>query len=136
MGVDLKGTGVSHVCMSINIMAKVSIYQVEIMVGAWGDKDLPTKPSQLRAFVESLRCAKPIPEFFLELLEKLSEVEEYTVKDCLVREYTHFYCRLGDINALSVLARCHWIHYENVRSVPSNFVAIGDAVMRVNPIFG
>ncbi|KLO08766.1 hypothetical protein SCHPADRAFT_944179 [Schizopora paradoxa] len=30
----------------------------------------------------------------------------------------------------------NWIHYEKAPFVPSNFVAIGDAVMKVNPTFG
>ena len=29
-----------------------------------------------------------------------------------------------------------WTRYEMAPYVPSNFVAIGDAVMRVNPVFG
>ena len=33
-------------------------------------------------------------------------------------------------------ATISWIQYEKAAYVPSNFVAIGDSVMQVNPTFG
>lgn len=33
-------------------------------------------------------------------------------------------------------AELSWIRYENASCLPPNFVAIGDAVMRANPVFG
>ena len=35
-----------------------------------------------------------------------------------------------------LLVDCSWVRYDLTRDVPSNFVALGDAVLRLNPIYG
>ena len=60
---------------------------VEVLFGSWGDQDLPTKPTQLRGCLESIRTEKPLPDWLLDTVEMLSEVEDCAVFACAVREY-------------------------------------------------
>ena len=58
---------------------------VELVCTAFGELGLPTKPGQLRSYIESLKTKEPIPEWLLDTAEMLSEFEEITVAECAIR---------------------------------------------------
>jgi hypothetical protein len=60
---------------------------VEIVVASRGDQSLPTKPGQIRGFMESIRSETPLPDWLLDTTEMLSEVDDFTAFECAVREW-------------------------------------------------
>lgn len=69
-----------------------SVYlAVEFVCGSWGDQNLPTEPAHLRGFIESLQGIRPVPEWLLQTVETLAEVDELdgrcVVLECAVREW-------------------------------------------------
>ncbi|KAK0459070.1 uncharacterized protein EV420DRAFT_1676791 [Desarmillaria tabescens] len=85
---------------------------------AWGECELPTTLEEVKACARSLVTQEPIPQTFFDMLDALKEVED-----------TMTCSRLG-------FPRSSYIRYERAVNLPSNWVALGDSVMRVNPIHG
>lgn len=97
---------------------------VLICLGGW-DVDLrPHTIAEVRPYVTSLYGAERIPSWFLELLDWLEEHEV----ECYPWS-TH-------VNA----GPLRWVRYQDVNgksgALPTNWVALGDAVMKLNPVYG
>ncbi|KAL1741288.1 hypothetical protein HDZ31DRAFT_45760 [Schizophyllum fasciatum] len=114
-----------YTCMANPEKQNTAAYAVEreggmvmLCAGAWGDIELPTTLDEFSTFTKSRWMERPYPSFFLRLIDELKEAEveptccKYTTKP---RTYTQYH-KAGDL--------------------PSNWVAIGDSVMKLNPIFG
>ncbi|KAK0226312.1 hypothetical protein IW262DRAFT_757969 [Armillaria fumosa] len=85
---------------------------------AWGECELPTTLEEIKACARSLVTQKPIPPTFFDMLDALKEVED-----------TMTCSRLA-------FPGSSYIRYEKAVNLPSNWIALGDSVMRVNPIYG
>ncbi|EJD44998.1 hypothetical protein AURDEDRAFT_114203 [Auricularia subglabra TFB-10046 SS5] len=95
-----------------------SDHGVVIGAGGWGS-EMPVTLEQLVEYARSTRGEKPIPQFFFDICELLEPVADQAVA---------FEARINS---------CSRVCYENVPdAVPQNFVALGDATMRLNPRFG
>ena len=109
---------------------------VEICCGSMGDCNFPERPEDLVPWGKSIRGKEPIPQWVFEMIEMLREnEEEVVIRDTgRVRKCKY---RVLTIHDLKDTAACSWIHYEKVsQMIPSNLIATGDSVMRVNPIYG
>ncbi|KAG8881073.1 hypothetical protein FRB97_000192 [Tulasnella sp. 331] len=97
---------------------------LNICMGAWDVALRPHTIAEVKPFVTSLYGAEHIPPCFLELLDWLEEHE-----DELSPSST--YVKPGPLS---------WIRYQDVDgkngTLPNNWVAIGDAVMKLNPVYG
>ncbi|KAF8891422.1 hypothetical protein CPB85DRAFT_1441025 [Mucidula mucida] len=91
---------------------------VSMCCGAWGGSDLPTTLSGVREHVASITLTRPLPPWFWDFLDLMREVQD-TCTCSTVRIPPSF-----------------WTHYEKAQNLPSNWIAIGDSVSRVNPVFG
>ncbi|KAF5354617.1 hypothetical protein D9757_009569 [Collybiopsis confluens] len=91
---------------------------VQLCCGAWGVANLPTTLEDVKSYVKSLVTDKPIPEWFFKILDLLGEVED-TVTCSKVR-----------------VSPSHFVQFHKAVNLPSNWIALGDSVMRVNPVFG
>ncbi|KIY64759.1 hypothetical protein CYLTODRAFT_401464 [Cylindrobasidium torrendii FP15055 ss-10] len=100
------------------IMFQQDHLSIAISCGAWGSsKDLPTTLEGIREHVAGMGYTAP--KHVWDVLDMLKEVED-TITSSLVRCPASF-----------------WTHYERVADqLPVNYVAIGDSVGRVNPVFG
>ncbi|EJD34455.1 hypothetical protein AURDEDRAFT_147591 [Auricularia subglabra TFB-10046 SS5] len=88
-----------------------------ITAGGWG-QELPVNLDQLREHVKQIRGGR-IPDYVWQVFDMLGPVADQMV----VLETR--------VNS------CSRIYYEKVGDIlPPNFVAMGDAVMRLNPTFG
>ncbi|KAH7103129.1 hypothetical protein BKA62DRAFT_697347 [Auriculariales sp. MPI-PUGE-AT-0066] len=86
--------------------------------GGW-DSDLPVTSEQLRVFAQAMKQDRPVPKYFFDIMDLLEEVDDKAV------------CYEAKIRS------CSRVLYETVGDVlPSNFVALGDATMRLNPRAG
>ncbi|KAK0197957.1 hypothetical protein F5146DRAFT_1017606 [Armillaria mellea] len=91
---------------------------VQICFTAMGECDLPTTLEGAKECARSLVTEKPIPETFFKMLDMLDEV-----KDTMTCSQVRY-------------PGSSYIKYENAVNLPANWVALGDSVMRVNPIYG
>ncbi|KAJ7573670.1 hypothetical protein C8J56DRAFT_981857 [Mycena floridula] len=89
---------------------------IQLAPGQWGPYTLPENLDEVKEHVRAMVVEKPIPEWFFELLDELDSVNMTSTK-VLVKPAS-------------------WVQYELAADLPSNFVAIGDSVMQVNPVFG
>ncbi|KAK0215858.1 hypothetical protein EDD85DRAFT_996317 [Armillaria nabsnona] len=80
--------------------------------------ELPKTLEEAKAWARSLITEVPITEGWFSMLDMLKEVQD-TMTCSQVR-----------------IAPSTWIRYERGANLPSNWIAAGDSVMRVNPFFG
>lgn len=76
--------------------------------------------AEVRAYVQSLDGQEHLPDWAWALFDLLEEHEE---------ECTPFYAdaKVGPLN---------WVRWQMAKDLPKNFVAIGDAIMKLNPVYG
>ncbi|PBK69033.1 hypothetical protein ARMSODRAFT_172347 [Armillaria solidipes] len=91
---------------------------IQLCFSTMGEYELPKTLEEGKAFVRSLITEKPIPETFFAMLDMLDEVKD-------TMNYSHVR-----------YPGSSYIRYEKAVNLPSNWVALGDSVMRVNPVFG
>ncbi|KAK0188416.1 hypothetical protein F5146DRAFT_1055146 [Armillaria mellea] len=91
---------------------------IHICFSAMGECELPTDLNAAKMCARSLVTEKPIPQSFFDLLDALDEVQ-----DTMTCSKVNF---LGS----------SYIRYEKGVKLPSNLIALGDSVMKVNPIYG
>ncbi|KAH8117861.1 hypothetical protein DFH11DRAFT_1503246 [Phellopilus nigrolimitatus] len=98
---------------------RIEGHRIELAFGGWGEPPLPLDFDDIKNWFKALevdhhRCPDWIYPFVDALLE-----------------YRHLASvATGRYPGLS------WVHFERAPFIPSNFIAIGDSVMRVNPTFG
>ncbi|KAJ7797186.1 hypothetical protein B0H14DRAFT_3494049 [Mycena olivaceomarginata] len=66
----------------------------------------------------NLRTVEDVPCWIFEILDMLEEIEDSAVVSVLK------------------LAATSYIRYHKATNLPSNFIAVGDSIMAVNPTFG
>ncbi|KAJ7165799.1 hypothetical protein C8R46DRAFT_1096209 [Mycena filopes] len=77
----------------------------------------PQNLAELKEYVHSLKAVEPIPGFIFEILDMLEEVEESAVA------------------AIVKIPPTSYVQYHRATNLPSNWVALGDSVMTLNPLF-
>ncbi|PBK99933.1 hypothetical protein ARMGADRAFT_1074766 [Armillaria gallica] len=91
---------------------------LQVCFTAMGECELPKTLEEAKAGARSLVTEKPVPETFFKMLDMLDEV-----KDTMTCSQVRY-------------PGSSYIRYERAVNLPSNWVALGDSVMRVNPIYG
>ncbi|KAJ7621135.1 hypothetical protein FB45DRAFT_1092618 [Roridomyces roridus] len=87
--------------------------------GHHGDaRSQPMNLEQLKEWVRELVTVQPIPAWVFELLDMLEEVQDS-----------------ASVSLVNV-APTSYIRYHQATNLPSNWIALGDSVMTLNPIFG
>jgi hypothetical protein len=90
----------------------------------------------VKQFTRDLVLETPIPDWFYQLLDLLAEVEDsMTLSAVRVGKASSstFESKL-DLHLL--IAPATYIRYHQAPNLPKNWVAIGDSVMSVNPVYG
>ncbi|KAJ7195833.1 hypothetical protein GGX14DRAFT_376714 [Mycena pura] len=77
----------------------------------------PQNLDELKAFVDGLHCVQPIPDWVFRVVDMLEEVND-TAAVAYVKIAPTFYIR-----------------YHQGVNLPSNWAAVGDSVMTLNPLF-
>ncbi|GJJ12696.1 hypothetical protein Clacol_006940 [Clathrus columnatus] len=89
---------------------------LHFVLGGWSVTEEVSNMQDIRSFINSFKVYKPLPVWIWTMLDVL---EEYNVP--LSIEYSRV---------------ASYIQYNLYNLMPSNFIAIGDSVMRLNPIRG
>ncbi|KAF5358630.1 hypothetical protein D9758_007762 [Tetrapyrgos nigripes] len=92
---------------------------VSVTCGTWGvSTPLPEDLEGLRECLKATKPATPIPDWVWRFLDVCQEVE-HTLEINKVRCPPSF-----------------WTHFEFCNDLPANWIALGDSVCRVNPVYG
>ncbi|KAK7469989.1 hypothetical protein VKT23_001424 [Stygiomarasmius scandens] len=91
---------------------------ISLTCGSWGIPNLPEDLDGVREYLVSTKPTTPIPEWVWNFIDLCQQVED-TLEFSKVRAPPSF-----------------WTHYELADNLPSNWIALGDAVCRVNPVYG
>ncbi|KAK0215876.1 hypothetical protein EDD85DRAFT_444658 [Armillaria nabsnona] len=91
---------------------------IQFCFSAMGKSELPKTLEDAKTCARSLVNEKPIPETFFQMLDMLDEV-----KDTLTCSQVRY-------------PGSSYIRYERAVNLPANWIALGDSVMNVNPIYG
>ncbi|THU97261.1 hypothetical protein K435DRAFT_69481 [Dendrothele bispora CBS 962.96] len=97
---------------------KIEADFVSVVCGAWGPAELPDTIEGIRECLKSTKSPTPIPEWIWKFIDLCEEVED-TMQLSKVR-----------------VAPSYWTHFESASDLPANWIASGDSVSRVNPVFG
>ncbi|KAK7453513.1 hypothetical protein VKT23_011792 [Stygiomarasmius scandens] len=90
---------------------------VEIVCGAWGSQELPNDIDGVRQFLRANESESSIPDWIWKFLDLCQETED-TMRHSKVR-----------------IPPSYWTHLELAQNLPANWIASGDSVCRVNPVF-
>ncbi|KAF7422979.1 hypothetical protein PC9H_011143 [Pleurotus ostreatus] len=96
---------------------------VQLCCGGWANTHLPKNSEDIISYVHSVKGAQPPQVWVIKAVEMLLESE-----------------RRGDITMtfkpLKIPAASFVQYHKIAQSLPSNFIAIGDSVAQINPVFG
>ncbi|KAK0202373.1 hypothetical protein DFS33DRAFT_1476019 [Desarmillaria ectypa] len=102
-------------CRGIHIQRVEGNY-VYICCGTFGQTEHPRTLEEIKKYAQTMVTWESIPRSVFELLDMLKEVED-------TMTYSHL-----------PFSSC--IRYEKAVNLPANWIAIGDSVMKLNPLFG
>jgi hypothetical protein len=109
------------------------VITVQLLAGCWGAAELPKDLQSFETFARSLNFEIPIPEWWYDFIHVLKEVEDKMVAKIVRVRKCHF--SLANSFSLGVVAGSVYTQFHMSVNMPSNWIAVGDSVMRVNPIF-
>ncbi|KAG8913742.1 hypothetical protein FRC01_004408, partial [Tulasnella sp. 417] len=101
-------------------IANMEWNQLYITTGGWNSPKPPHSIAELRTYTKSLYGQENLPDWVWTLFDLLEEHEE---------ECSPFHAD-ANVGPLS------WVRWHLAKDLPPNFVAIGDATMKLNPIYG
>ncbi|TFL01115.1 hypothetical protein BDV98DRAFT_593521 [Pterulicium gracile] len=99
------------------VFSKVDGDAVNLCLNSWGSSNFPKQAEDVIPCLADFGFSKPLPAWFMEAVELLVENGSATF-------------------STAQLASCFQLQYDRLSNCPSNFIAIGDSVMVLNPIFG
>ncbi|PBK99980.1 hypothetical protein ARMGADRAFT_525668 [Armillaria gallica] len=104
-------------CRGISLQ-RVEGNLVHICCAVFGAGELPQTLEEMKNYAQSIVTRVPIPPWVFQILDMLEEVE-----DTMTCSQVPF-------------AGASYIRFDKAVSLPPNWIAIGDSVMKVNPLFG
>ena len=114
------------------------VFPVEVTFGAWAYENPPRNKAQMLEYVHNMVMAPgyEIPSWILDLFDVLcgESVEEPVIGIYSTRKSASSTRGYNIANLFA--ASSSYVQYHLASNLPSNFVAIGDAVMELNPVFG
>jgi hypothetical protein len=94
-----------------------------------------TSIDDIKKFLSGMVVLSPIPDWIFRLLELFEEEQ-------VPSTYSHARCRTFILITfeLTLITRCAapsvYVQYHLAKNIPSNFIAIGDSVLKLNPVRG
>ncbi|KZT32113.1 hypothetical protein SISSUDRAFT_584852 [Sistotremastrum suecicum HHB10207 ss-3] len=94
---------------------------LQIICGGWDVTDRPRSVDDIRTFLQQIKGAQPMPAYIFQILDALES------NNC-------------DLSATFHDARCppcYIVKYHEILDkLPTNFIALGDSLLRLNPVRG
>jgi hypothetical protein len=112
---------------------------VHISPGAWGIADLPKTIEGVIEFAHSMVMDVPLPEWIFQMLDMLNENVQVqaSISVSYLRVRKYHLPLLATMHSLKIFtAPSYYYRFHQAVNLPSNWVALGDSIMRINPVFG
>lgn len=93
---------------------------MQVLTGGWGEAPVVRKISDVRTYGKDLVGSDTFPQVAWDVLEFLEGIED---------DYPPYYSEVK-------VGPLRWMQYHKEKSLPQNFIAVGDASMKLNPIWG
>lgn len=107
--------------LEVCVITLKCILSVRILTGGWDTLATPLSMTETRSYAESLLGSEKFPSWLWDLFSLL----EKNAIEC------NGYFTTAKVGLLS------WIQWHKAaKELPPNFVAVGDAIMKVNPVYG
>ncbi|KAJ7066142.1 hypothetical protein C8F01DRAFT_1122312 [Mycena amicta] len=104
---------------AVFIITRKDEWTLVVFTGHYGTtRPRPRTVEELKQYILDLHTVVPIPEWVLQLVHMLHEIEDTAI-----------------VSRVKVPPTTY-VRYHLAAHLPSNFVALGDSVMTVNPLFG
>ncbi|KAF8492268.1 hypothetical protein JB92DRAFT_3147513 [Gautieria morchelliformis] len=91
---------------------------IQVTVGGWDVRERMTSIDDIKKFLSQVVFSRPIPEWIPRMLELFDQ-------EHIIPTYVYTRC------PASV-----YVQYHLAKNLPSNFIAIGDSVLQLNPVRG
>ncbi|KAJ7489465.1 hypothetical protein FB451DRAFT_691135 [Mycena latifolia] len=124
--VELKDTGPVYTFLENSVeqgrgffvLTRPDGHQLMAFVGHHGTiRPQPKNLAELKVYVRGLNTVQAIPDWVFQILDMLEEVEQSAI-----------------VSTLKV-APTSYMRYHQATNLPSNWIALGDSVMTLNPLF-
>ena len=107
------------------------------MFTGWSNPPVPATVHDIKDYFVNFEGEEVVPTWLLETIDMLLEAKGAVETDTkMMRTYNdspaHAYIQMSFV----ISAECSWVQFQNAPYIPSNFIAIGDSIMRANPTFG
>ena len=115
------------------------IHVVHISPGAWDIADLPKTIEGVIEFAHSMIMDVPLPEWIFQMLDMLNEDDQVqaSISVSYLRVRKYHLPLLAALHSLKISpAPSYYYRFHQAVNLPSNWVALGDSIMRINPVFG
>lgn len=97
---------------------------------------MPRSIHEIKDYWLDIHAEDPLPQWLFDVLDILLELEEPVDSSTVTFRES---CTLFSVSSHSndcLSANMSWIWFEQAPYLPSNFIAIGDSVMRASPAYG
>ncbi len=131
-------TSESYIKYTITQFLNIDLTLVQLCCGGWGDVNLPLEADDIESYVKSMNGKEPVPDWLFETLRILVENGSPKFKPLKIRTSALpiFGSLICPTDASFIKqGPCSNIQYHKVRNLPANFVAVGDSVLQLNPIY-
>ncbi|KAK0466735.1 uncharacterized protein EV420DRAFT_1635777 [Desarmillaria tabescens] len=137
--------GLIYVCLADPVLdcRGISLQRIEgnfvqICCAVFGSGELPRTLEEIKKYTRSIVLRDPMPEWFLQILDMLEEVEDtLTCSQVPFRKiFRKIQTSITELMDHRRLAGASYTRFDKAVNLPPNWIAIGDSVMKVNPLFG
>lgn len=108
-------------------------FSVNVCFGGWKSEDLPKSIDEIVPYTRNRMTM--LPEWMKNTIEILTETSSP-----ILENVTSCTCKFRPVfmhtDPGHIAATCTWVHYEQNRELPSNFMAVGDSIFKVSPVKG
>ncbi|KAK0215033.1 hypothetical protein IW262DRAFT_1300269 [Armillaria fumosa] len=122
---SFENCGLIYACLTDPVLdcRAITLQRIEgnllhICCAVFGASELPQTLEEIKKYTQSMVVRVPIPPWVFQVLDMLEEVE-----DTMTCSQVPF-------------AGASYIRFDKAVNLPPNWIAIGDSVMKVNPLFG
>ncbi|KAJ8472462.1 hypothetical protein ONZ45_g16642 [Pleurotus djamor] len=103
------------------VLTRMDNETIQLCCGGWGDVNLPKERDSILPYVRNVKGDRPPAPWVIKVIEMLTQCES----------------KGGNIifKPLKIPAPSYVQYHHHIATLPSNFLAIGDSEMQLNPIF-
>ena len=109
---------------------------MQLCCGGWGDVLLPLSANEIEYYITSARGCQPVPDWVVEIIRVLAAEGKAKFRPLKISKSPADSSHVLSILNTLVQGPCSYIQYHKTEQLPYNFIAMGDAMLHLNPMYG